>query len=207
MYLIAIDRDNTLIEDPGYLGKEDDWKEHLKLLPEVVEGLKVLRKLDAKIIVASNQSGIARELYTKQRSQEVCDAIAEMLEKEGIVLDGWYFSTYVTEEYGKKNKVKEKWIRDDGMRKPGTGMLELGAKDNGLDWEKLVKERRIFMIGDKDEDMQAGINAKGNPVYVPAKITRKEHEFRIRKLKEKHPEIYIASGFLDACTWIKKKIS
>lgn len=207
MYLIGIDRDNTLVEDKGYLGRNDNWKEEIKILPNVVEGLKILKRLDAKIVVASNQSGIARDYYTPERAEEVCKEIARLLKKEKIVLDGWYFSIFADAEYARKAGLKNsRWIKEDGMRKPGTGMLERGAKENGLEWNELVSKKKIFFIGDKDEDILTGINAGGYPIFVPAKITREEHEPKVRALKKKYPEIYMAKDFADACNWIKNKI-
>ncbi|NCO11028.1 hypothetical protein CO038_04175 [Candidatus Pacearchaeota archaeon CG_4_9_14_0_2_um_filter_39_13] len=207
-YLIGVDRDNTLVEDKGYLGSEDNWKEHVKILPGVIEGLKILKGLDAKIIVASNQSGIARELYTAKRAEDVCNEITRMLKKDKIILDGWYFSVFVDATYAEHAGIKDrKWIKNDGMRKPGTGMLKLGAKENGLDWTRLVENGKVFFIGDKDEDMLTGINAGGHSVYVPSKITRKEHKLKVKALKKKYSErIYIAKDFVDACRWIEKKI-
>jgi len=61
-YAVFLDRDGTLNEDPGYLGEPDK----VKLFPDTGEALSILKnKLNFKLIVISNQSGIARVLITK----------------------------------------------------------------------------------------------------------------------------------------------
>ena len=57
---IFYDRDGTLVEDPGYVHKIEDFK----LLPGVVEGLKKLSK-EFIFVVITNQSGISRKIHTE----------------------------------------------------------------------------------------------------------------------------------------------
>jgi len=193
MILVVLDRDNTLVEDKSYLGKDENWKEQIRILDEVIEGLKILRK-KAKIVVASNQSGIARGYYDEKRAIEVNKEIAKRLEEQGVVLDGWYFCPYIGEDYAKeKGLEKNEWVKETDLRKPGIGMIKIAINELNLE------NPEIFFIGDKYEDVLAGINAGGIGIYVYSEYT-KDHKKKVEELAEKYPKrVYISKGFLDAC--------
>ena len=61
-YLIGLDRDGIINQDDdGHLGRHEDWKESITFCPKALEGLRLLRSQpDFRIIVASNQAGVAR---------------------------------------------------------------------------------------------------------------------------------------------------
>ena len=73
---VFLDRDGTINEDPGYLGEPSN----VKLFPGAAKALANLKsKLDCKLIVISNQSGIARGVITKQMVENVNEKINELL--------------------------------------------------------------------------------------------------------------------------------
>ena len=59
---IFLDRDGTINVDKAYLSKIEDFE----YLPRVIEGLKLLRNAEYKLIIVTNQSGIARGYYTEE---------------------------------------------------------------------------------------------------------------------------------------------
>lgn len=198
--LIGIDRDNTLVNDPGYLGKDDNWKEQIKILSEIEEGLKVLRKLNCKIIIATNQAGVARGFYGVERVKEVNSEIARVLKEKGIEFDGWYFSPFVDSAYAERRELDNEWVQDNGMRKPGIGMLEIASKELDIN----LKDGVVF-VGDRALDVLTGINAGGYGIFVPNKLTIDEEKEKVDEVKKKYGDrVYVASGFLDACRWISQ---
>lgn len=73
-FLVGLDRDDTLTyDDPGgYFGKDPGWENRIVFYPTVIEGLKLLKQEPRiKIVVATNQAGVAKGWLTEQRVQEV----------------------------------------------------------------------------------------------------------------------------------------
>ncbi len=205
-YLVGLDRDNTLIHDPGFFGRDANWREQLKILPTVVDGIKLLREDPRiKIIVATNQAGVARGYYPRERVDETNTAVARALKEQGIELDGWYSCNYVGRSYAEEKGVSldNPFVKDTPLRKPGIGMLQEAARDLGLDWGELVANKRIYFIGDKSSDVETALNANGTGILVPSPESDKE---RVQMLKEGYGEIYITTNFLHACMLIRKQI-
>ena len=87
-YAVFLDRDGTINEDPGYLG--DPAK--VKLFPGTGEALSLLKsKLNFKLIVVSNQSGIARGLISEKEVDAVNSRINELLKAENTAIDAFYY--------------------------------------------------------------------------------------------------------------------
>lgn len=70
---IFLDRDDTLIEDPGYINHPDQ----VKLLDGVAEALRELKEMGYKLVVASNQSGVARGIVTEEALGEIHDRLKQ----------------------------------------------------------------------------------------------------------------------------------
>ena len=81
---IILDRDSTLVHDPGYVHKIEDFR----MLSGVVEGMKLLSKTDYKLIIVSNQAGIGKEVHTEKDTQK----FNEHLKKEGYCLINFWIS-------------------------------------------------------------------------------------------------------------------
>ncbi|WP_297445339.1 HAD-IIIA family hydrolase, partial [Desulfurobacterium sp.] len=73
---VFLDRDNTLIEDEGYIHEP----EKVKLLPGVAEGLKMLKDAGFLLIVISNQSGIGRGYFKEEDFHAVNKRLNQLLE-------------------------------------------------------------------------------------------------------------------------------
>lgn len=109
---ILLDRDGTLIEDVGYPRDPD----RVHLLTGVAPALRALQTRGSLLVVVSNQSGIGRGLITTDEAQSVVDRFEEMLEAEGIRLDGSYSCPRTPEDRYP-------------CRKPAPGMLLRAAAD------------------------------------------------------------------------------
>ena len=74
---VFLDRDGTINVDKNYLYKIEDWE----FIDGVIEGLQILQRLGFKLIVITNQSGIARGYYTEEDAHKIFDYMIKELEK------------------------------------------------------------------------------------------------------------------------------
>lgn len=139
---IFLDRDGTLIHDRHYLSRAED----LSLYPWTCEALRLLADRGFALILVSNQSGLARGLFTEADLSAVQDRLVEDLAKSDIVLDGLYHCPHHPDF--------------DGLcdcRKPGTGMVERAVAELG------IVLAGSWVIGDKaaDIDLALALNLPG----------------------------------------------
>lgn len=141
---VFLDRDNTIIENDGYLG--DPSK--VKLLTGAATALSAMRALGYRLIVVSNQSGVARGMFDENAveavNQEMC---RQLREQAGAHIDASYYCPYHPEAPIAEYKVDHEW------RKPKPGMLKQAAADFGLDLSQ------CWTIGDQPRDVAAGAAA------------------------------------------------
>jgi D,D-heptose 1,7-bisphosphate phosphatase len=147
---IFLDRDGTINSDKGYTYKIED----LQFIKGVIEGLKKLQNKGYKLIIASNQSGIARGYYTEEDYFVFRSELHRKLKEQGILIDAEYFCPHHPEKGTGKYRV------DCNYRKPKIGMLEQAAKDFNLNL------RECWVIGDKFADIETGKNAECRTIYV-----------------------------------------
>ncbi|PMQ01419.1 MAG: phosphoheptose isomerase [Dictyoglomus sp. NZ13-RE01] len=136
---IFLDRDGTLNEDKGYTYKVED----LKILPNVVEGLKILQK-KFLLIVVSNQSGVERGYYTNWDVENFNNHLYLALAKEGVYIDDFYYCPNL----------------EGDCRKPNIGMFMQAQEDWNIDLS------RSYMIGDKETDVLAGKKAGCKTIFL-----------------------------------------
>lgn len=129
---LFLDRDDTLIVDPGYPRDPDA----VVLVPGAAAALRRV-PADVALVIVSNQSGIARGLITLAEADAVAARVAERFAAEGVGFAGAYRCPHAP---------------DDGCRcrKPAPGMLLDAARDLGLDLA------RSMMLGDRPSDVAAG---------------------------------------------------
>ena len=140
---VFLDRDNTLIHNDGDLGDP----EKVRLKDGVAEGLKALRLAGYRLVVVTNQGGVARGRYTEADVDSVNQRIAgevETITKQRPMIDRFYYCPYHPE-----GSIEE-YRRDHPWRKPHPGMLLQAARDMNIDLAS------SWLIGDQDRDVQAG---------------------------------------------------
>jgi len=147
---VFVDRDKTLIEDPGYIGDPKD----VKLLPGVELAIRSLHQGGYKVIVVTNQSGVARGLLTEQTLQAIHAEMRRQLRAKGVHLDGVYYCPY------HPAGTVEKYARDSDLRKPKPGMLLKAAADMDVDLTA------SWMVGDSARDVEAGARAGCRTVRI-----------------------------------------
>lgn len=180
---IFLDRDGTLNEDPGYIGDPN----LVKLLPDVTDALKILyHDLNYKLIVISNQSGIARGLLTHQSVQLVNEKISSLLEASGIKIEKFYYCP----SHPEFNSADECLCR-----KPSPKMVFDAADEFNIDLSQ------SFLIGDAKTDIECGKNAGLKTILVKTGYGG-EHFYQLQK--ENNLPNFVAQNLLDASAYILK---
>ncbi|MCG3120191.1 MAG: D-glycero-beta-D-manno-heptose-1,7-bisphosphate 7-phosphatase [bacterium] len=135
---VFLDRDGTINEEVNYLSRP----EQLRLLDGVVEAITSLNRAGFKVVVVTNQAGVARGFFSEAMVPAIHDALRKMLEPAQI--DAFYYCPHhPTAGVGI-------YKTDCHCRKPKPGMLEQAAREWNIDL------RRSFVVGDKISDLAAG---------------------------------------------------
>ncbi len=142
---VFLDRDNTLIASDCYLG--DPAK--VVLIKGAADLIAEVRTLGYAVVVVSNQSGIARGMFTESDTDAVNARLDELLRtanREAIV-DAHYYCPHHPQA------PIERYRKDCSCRKPKPGMLLDAARYLKLDLS------RSWMVGDAPRDIDAGAAA------------------------------------------------
>ena len=142
---VFIDRDGTLIQERRYLADPTG----VEMIAGVMDAVRALKNGGFAVVVVTNQSGIARGLYTLEDYEAVAARVDEVLRENGASVDGVYFCPHHPEVTG-----------DCDCRKPGTGMYQAAAEELDLDLA------RSYYVGDKVTDVLPGIALGGVPILV-----------------------------------------
>lgn len=137
---IFLDRDGVINEDHGYTFLPEDFD----FLEGVFPACRRFVSSGYKLIVVTNQSGIARGYYSEEEFETVTDYMLEKFRQQGINIDAVYHCPHHAKEGFGDYKV------ECDCRKPKPGMLLKAALEYNIDLSESV------MIGDKVSDMQAG---------------------------------------------------
>ena len=107
---VFLDRDGTIIDDVGYI----NVPKQVRLLPGAADAVRRIRSAGYRVVIISNQSGIARGLLDEQTLAQIQARLEEILDREGACLDGVYYCPYLD---GPK-AVVEAYRRNSELRKP-----------------------------------------------------------------------------------------
>jgi D-glycero-D-manno-heptose 1,7-bisphosphate phosphatase len=202
--LVALDRDGTLIHDEdGYFGRKNNWKEDIKFYEGAAEAVKLLNNF-ARVVVTTNQIGVAKGFYGTDRVEEINKFIGDYFRKNGAVIDGWYFSPYVERKWAEQNGLDTNtpWVVDGfpETRKPKTGMLESAAKD--LE-KNLSSFKKIYVIGDSLDDINMALNASGSGILF-LNDKNKNLTDSVKVLESANPgKVFYADSLVSAAKIIK----
>ena len=159
---VFLDRDGTLIESVPYLATP----EQVRLLPGAAEAVRRFSDAGFLVVLASNQSGVARGFFDEAALSRVHKRLVEVLSAEGASLDGAYYCPYLD---GPEACV-EIYRLDSELRKPRPGMLFQAAKELDIDLEA------SWMLGDSPCDAEAGQRAGCRTIHVLGSDAGEESE-------------------------------
>ena len=145
-----LDRDGVINLDRAYVHQ---WSE-FEFVPGAVAAMQRLRQAGYVLIVVTNQSGLARGMYTEAQFQELTARMRETLAQAGAEVEAVYHCPHHP-----KGKVPELAI-DCDCRKPEPGMILRAAQDHGLSLPESI------LVGDKPSDIQAARTAGVGHAYL-----------------------------------------
>jgi len=135
---LFLDRDGVVNHETGYLYLPAD----VRWVEGIVPLCLTAQSLGYKLVVVTNQAGIARGFYTQRDFDHLMQFMRAELAREGITLDAVYHCPYHPEGLGE-------YRRDHEDRKPSPGMLLRAARDLSLDLSQSI------LIGDRCSDIAA----------------------------------------------------
>lgn len=147
---IFLDKDGTLIEDVPY--NCDVTRMHL--MAGAAEGLSRFFGAGYRIVVISNQSGIAHGFFSEQALKDTERHLRRLLRTVGVPLDGFYYCPHHPE-----GRI-ERYAIACPCRKPRPGLLLRAAADHRIDIE------RSWMVGDILDDVEAGHRAGCKTLFI-----------------------------------------
>ncbi|HWC72669.1 MAG TPA: HAD family hydrolase [Gemmatimonadales bacterium] len=142
---VFLDRDGTIIEDTGFLREPGK----VKLLPGAADAIKRLNEHGYLAVVVTNQSGIARGLYSTADYTAVQRRVGELLATHGARLDGTYFCPHHPQFTGPCE-----------CRKPGIRLFDDARRALAIDFN------RSWWVGDRLADIQPARQLGGHAILV-----------------------------------------
>jgi D-glycero-D-manno-heptose 1,7-bisphosphate phosphatase len=182
---VFLDRDGTLIEEAGYL----DRLERLRFYPYSIDAVRLLNQAGFSVVVATNQSGVARGLVEESFIAEAHQYITERLAAGGARVDAFYYCPH------HPDGIRPDYAQPCDCRKPRTGMLRRAADDLQIDLQ------RSFVIGDRWGDMEAGAAVGARGVLVRTGYGRTSEAGGSGKVE---PDA-LADNLMEAVSWILRQ--
>lgn len=147
---VFIDKDGTLVVDLPFNADPA----LIELAPGASEGLRLLASAGYRLLVVSNQSGIARGYFGEEHLPAIEERLRELASAEGAELEAFYWCPH------HPDGAEERYAVHCGCRKPEPGMLLRAAAERGIDLGE------SWVVGDILDDVGAGRRAGCRTVLV-----------------------------------------
>ncbi len=147
---IFLDRDGVINEDGDYVVNIDDFK----FIDGSIEAMQLLQQKGYKLVVITNQSGIARGYYSEDDFLTLTEWMDWSLADRGVELAGIYYCPHHA------SKGIGEYKQDCDCRKPKTGMIDSAVADLGIALD------HSYLVGDKLSDIEAGMAAGIKASYL-----------------------------------------
>lgn len=172
---VLLDRDGTIIVDKHYLHDPDG----VELLPLAAEGLKRIQGMGFGLVVLSNQSGVGRGYYTEEDVHACNRRMIELLEAEGVAIDGVFFCPHEPEAAC-------------DCRKPAPGLMLRAAEEFDF------SPAQCFMVGDKTADMGVGRAVGATTILVRTGKGAKEEPLCAELTDHACDDLFAAALFIES---------
>jgi D-glycero-D-manno-heptose 1,7-bisphosphate phosphatase len=173
---VFLDKDGTLIEDVPY----NVDPRLIRLGRGAPEGLPLLHRAGFRLIVISNQSGIARGRFAEEALEAVRERLRQLLGDLGVPLAGFYYCPHHPEGHVPRFAIA------CSCRKPEPGLIFSAAREHGVDLN------RSWFVGDILDDVEAGRRAGCRTVLLD-----NGHETEWRSSPLRQPDV-VASDLAEA---------
>ncbi len=177
---VFLDRDGTIGEELGYVNHIDRFQ----IFPFAAEAIRELNRAEISVIVVTNQSGIARNIFPESLVHEVHKKMVAELAAGGAWVDAIYFCPHKSEDACE-------------CRKPNPGLLHRAAREHGLDLAT------SWIVGDRYADLEMGHTAGARGILVMTGYGRGEYELH-RSAWPRQPDA-LAENLSDAVRHILQK--
>tara|TARA_Y100000589_G_C27196071_1_gene646864 strand:- start:954 stop:1574 length:621 start_codon:yes stop_codon:yes gene_type:complete len=181
MKVVFLDRDGVINRDTGYVHQ---WQ-NFEYIEGALEGMRILNKNGFEIVIITNQSGIARGLYTENDFAQLSQKMLRHLQENGIKILNLFYCPH------HPSGIVKKYTCECDCRKPQPGMLIRAAEVHGIELKKSI------LIGDKPSDIIAARNAGVHYAYH-VQSENKESNVTIKEADRSFPSL------LDCASWIEK---
>lgn len=182
---VFLDRDGTLVEEAGYITRI----ERLEFFPWSRDAVRLLNRAGFRVIVTTNQAGVARGYCDEPFVQRAHAYLDEQIRLGGGLVDGFYYCPHHPEA-----SVQEYRRRCD-CRKPAPGMFLQAAREHDIELSQ------SFAIGDRWSDAEAAERAGVTAVMVLSGYGATE----ITKPRPGVTPAHVAETLIDATTWILRQ--
>lgn len=170
---VFIDRDDTISRDVHYCSRPEDFE----LLPKAAAGIKLLNQGGFKVVVITNQSGIARGYFTEDMLNKIHQKMVDELAKSGAHVDAIYFCPHHPDE-------------NCECRKPKPKLAHQAIKQLHID------PQQSFVIGDRLMDVELAKAIGCKSIMIPGEPGKAELS------KNSILPDYVASDLVLAAKWI-----
>lgn len=147
---VFLDRDGTINIERNYVFRPEDFT----FEDGAVQAICALNNAGYKVIVVTNQSGIARGYYQEQDVVFLHNWVNEELSKHNAHIDAFYYCPHHPDFGNKTYRQRCK------CRKPAIGLIERAVREHNID------VRSSYLIGDRETDILAGIEARLQAILV-----------------------------------------
>ena len=177
---VFIDRDGTISEEVGYVNHLSRYQ----VYPWTAEAVRNLNEAGLKVIVVTNQAGVARGYFKEELVKQVHKKLEAEMASAGARFDAIYYCPH-------HPSVGEPPYRQScNCRKPKTGMLERAAVEFGVDVSQ------SFVVGDRYGDIELALNAGARSIFVLSGYGLGEYEYQRQNWK-RQPD-WVARDLLEA---------
>jgi len=183
---IFLDRDGTINREVEYLSSPDE----LELLPGAAEAIRLANELGFKVVIVTNQSGIARGFLTEETLKLIHDRLLAMLASENARIDAIYYCPHHPELGIGKYKT------DCPCRKPKTEMADKAIAQFNL------APRESYVIGDRMADIELAHNIGAHAILV--KTGYGNDELTLCRSRNIQME-FVAEHLLDAMRYVERR--